>query len=187
MAIGNALRTFPLGPSVEVLLGRDLCQGCSAWGAAFVEVYSSGCWWTGPLGRDPCKGGGVSSVHCVSPFAALQTRYFPTILRCWVPVLKRQRPASLLPPAAPSPPPLIITVIVIIVIVIINNIIIIVIITIIIIIVNISLIPPILAHPSHGSWPHNEPHRRPQWHRRHASPTPIDPHFGSRACRVPRA
>eukprot|EP00959_Pyramimonas_sp_CCMP1952_P259328 5421601-Pyramimonas_sp.AAC.1 len=34
---------------------------------------------------------------------------------------------------------------------------------------------PISAHPSHVSWPHSEPHRRPQWLRRHASRA----HFGT--------
>eukprot|EP00959_Pyramimonas_sp_CCMP1952_P311681 6522673-Pyramimonas_sp.AAC.1 len=30
--------------------------------------------------------------------------------------------------------------------------------------------PSALAHPSHGSWPHSEIHRRPQWHDSHAAP-----------------
>jgi len=29
--------------------------------------------------------------------------------------------------------------------------------------------PPMSAHPSHASWPHKEPHRRPQWRCSHAS------------------
>ena len=29
---------------------------------------------------------------------------------------------------------------------------------------------PILAHPSHVSWPHRELHRRPQWQGPHAAP-----------------
>eukprot|EP00959_Pyramimonas_sp_CCMP1952_P220623 4612741-Pyramimonas_sp.AAC.1 len=29
---------------------------------------------------------------------------------------------------------------------------------------------PILAHPSHGSWPHRELRRRPQWQSSHAVP-----------------
>ena len=36
--------------------------------------------------------------------------------------------------------------------------------------------PPITAHPSHVSWPHGEPHPRPQWGWPHASPPPITAH-----------
>ena len=45
--------------------------------------------------------------------------------------------------------------------------------------VRVSHRPPILAPPSHGSWPNRELHRRPQWRRSRASAPLIDPHCGT--------
>ena len=67
---------------------------------------------------------------------------------------------------------------------IITVIIIVIFITIIIVTAMIISIVIMSAHPSRGSWPHRELHRRPQGRRPHASAPLIDPNVGTPLTRI---
>ena len=82
-----------------------------------------------------------------SDVAHLACCFFPTILWCWVFVLKRQRPASLTPSSSPSS---------------------------LLPLLAFALRMSLFRHTQHSaSWPHRELHLRSQWRRPHAVRAPF--------------